>query len=286
MELPRFIRRAQADDLANAQRTPGAYCCTFIHERLLLVREGEHLRLPTAGMLEQHRLRPEAARLLGLMNDVPCYVGTLPELEDDERFHLVDLRQAYGHLPAHEYSLAGYAFQIEHWERTTRFCPVCATPTEPVITEHAKRCPSCGFFQYPRVSPCIIVLIYRPGQVLLTRQATWQPNMYSLVAGFVEPGESLEQCLRREIVEEVGVAVADVQYLGSQPWPFPHQLMVGFRARYAGGEIDLGELELEDARWFDLDALPTLSSPQSISRQIINWHLASRHDPELPFPMK
>jgi len=286
VELPRFIRRAQADDPANAKGSPGAYWCAFIHERLLLVRDGDQLRLPTASTLEQHGLRTEPARLLGLMNDVPCYVGALPELEDDEHFQLVDLRQAYAHLPEHHYSLAGYAFQIEHWERTTRFCPVCGTSTEPVIGEHAKRCPDCSFFQYPRVSPCIIVLIYRPGQVLLTRQATWQPNMYSLVAGFVEPGESLEQCLRREIAEEVGVTVDDVECLGSQPWPFPHQLMVGFRARYAGGEIALDALELEDAKWFDLDALPTLSSPQSISRQIINWHLASRHDPELPFPMK
>jgi NAD+ diphosphatase len=138
--------------------------------------------------------------------------------------------------------------------------------------------------QYPRVSPAIIVLIHRPGQILLTRQPSWPPNRYSLVAGFVEAGESLEECLRREVAEEVGAAVDDIRYLGSQPWPFPHQLMVGFLARYRSGELRIDEQELEHAAWFDLDALPDLPPPLSISRRILDWHLAAQRDPLLPFP--
>jgi NAD+ diphosphatase len=282
MPLPPFVRRFQATDA----HVNGAYWCTFVNDRLLLIQDGDRLLLPTSALLEQHALQPDGAALLGYLEDVPCYVARLAEIADQPQFQLVDLRQAFGHLPEHHYSLAGFASQIAHWDRTTRFCPVCGAPTEAVETERAKRCTSCGYLQYPRVSPCIIVLIYRPGQLLLTRQATWTPNMYSLVAGFVEAGESLEQCLRREILEEVGVEVDQVEYLGSQPWPFPHQLMVGFRARYASGEVQVDPAELEDARWFDIDALPTLSSPQSISRQIINWHLASQSEPGLPFPMR
>lgn len=171
-----------------------------------------------------------------------------------------------------------------HWDRTTLFCSVCGSSTDIIGSERAKRCSACGFTQYPRVSPAIIVLIYREGQVLLTRQPSWTPGVYSLVAGFVEAGESLEACLRREVAEEVGVEVDEIEYLGSQPWPFPHQLMLGFRARFRGGMLALDTTELEDARWFDLDALPALPSPQSIAHRIITWHLARQEEPNPPFP--
>ena len=256
----------------------------FVHDRVLLFGDEERVALPDLATLDALTVRPVHPLLLGHLDGVPCYAAGVPDLPDMPGIRLADLRQAYGLLGEQLYGIAGYAFQVVHWERTTLFCAVCGSPTEPHVSERAKRCTACGFTQYPRVNPAIIVLIYREGQVLLTRQPSWNSGVYSLVAGFVEGGESLEACLRREVAEEVGVEVEQIEYLGSQPWPFPHQLMVGFRARYRAGVLALDTAELEDARWFDLDALPLLPSPQSIARRIITWHLASQQQPDLPFP--
>lgn len=257
----------------------------FGSERLLLARDENGYRLPDTASLRASGVVPEQTVLLGHLGDRPYFAAVVTATEAPSPLELVELRRTYGELPQPEYVLAGLAAQITHWNRTTRFCPVCGTPAEPVPTERAKKCPACGFTQYPRVSPAMIVLVHRPGQILLTRQPSWPPNRYSLIAGFVEAGESLEECVHREIAEEVGLKVDVVRYLGSQAWPYPHQLMLGFTARYAGGDIQLEEQELEDAKWFDLDALPDLSPPLSISRQILDWHLRAQTEPDTPFPM-
>ena len=145
--------------------------------------------------------------------------------------------------------------------------------SQPVATERARRCGACGHVVYPRVSPCIIVLVHDGPRMLLTRQASWPVGRYGLVAGFVEAGEALEACVRREVAEETGLDVDEVTYLGSQPWPFPHQLMVGFFARYAGGEVALRDGELEDARWFEAGSLPALPPRLSIARSLIEHFL-------------
>lgn len=279
VQRSRFVRGVGGYD----HSAPSAYWFVFVRDRLMLIRNGEDFQIATTTDLARLGLNLPQAALLGYLDEAPCYVTEIADVEGLPDVELVDLRRAYGLVPELEYGIVGYAAQVAQWDRTSLFCPVCATPTEVVAAERAKRCPACGYLQYPRVSPCIIVLIYRPGQVLLTRQSSWPPNMYSLVAGFVEAGESLEACLRREVAEEVGVSLAEIRYLGSQPWPFPHQLMTGFVARYASGDIRIDEQELEHAAWFDLDALPTLSSPMSISRRIIDWHVASQADPNLPF---
>jgi NAD+ diphosphatase len=279
MQDTRFVRSHTTSDTI----AENARWFVFIGDRLLL-EDAEQPSVPDSAMLETLGIRPEIPLLLGEMDGVTYYGANNIDNVVQSGIRLFDLRQTWSLLGAELYAIAAYAFQIAHWERTTRFCPVCGRPTEQVPTERAKLCEVCNFFQYPRVSPCIIVLIYREGQVLLTRQARWTPGMYSLVAGFVEAGESLESCLRREIAEEVGVRVDTIEYLGSQPWPFPHQLMTGFRAHYRDGDVAVDTMELEEAKWFDLDALPGLSSPMSISRQIIDWHLASQQQPGLPFP--
>ncbi len=280
MVRPRFVRSADGGVV------PGndALWFAFADDKLVLAAAGEGLRLPSTATLEASGLPPATPALLGYLDGVPCFAGYLAPAEIPDGMQLVDLRHAFGILPELEYAIAGYASQIVHWDRTSRFCPVCGTRTERLPSEWAKQCPACGFLQYPRISPAIIVLIHRPGQILLTRQPTWPSNRYSLVAGFVEPGESLEECLRREVAEEVGVTVDDIRYLGSQPWPFPHQLMVGFLARYRAGELRIDAQELEHAAWFDLGALPDLPPPLSISRRILDWYLAVQHDPLLPFP--
>lgn len=279
MQPSRFLR--QADLLA----LPSQYArwFIFVDDNLVVLPDGETARVPDAQTLSEIGVSPQDSALLGYDDDMPCFLGRLASTELMPPLQAIGLRQAYGLLSEHDYGIAGYAAQIAHWERTTRFCPVCATPTEHAQDERAKRCPSCDFTQYPRVSPAIIVLIYREGQVLLTRQPQWPKGRYSLVAGFVEPGESLEACVRREVAEEVGVALSEVRYLGSQPWPFPHQLMCGFVARYHDGELAIDTSELEDAAWFDLEALPDLPPPLSIARRILEWHLAIQSDALVPF---
>ncbi len=280
MKHSRFVRSIDE----SAIPTDEARWFMFVDDSLVLVKSGATLRLPDTATLAALGLRPDRFFLLGYLDELPCFAGELATAEVPQPLQLINLRQAYGVLAEHEYSVAGYAAQIVHWERTSQFCPVCATPTERLNGERAKRCPACNFLQYPRISPAIIVLVYRAGQVLLTRKAEWPPNRYSLIAGFVEPGESLEACVRREVAEEAGVTVDTIRYLGSQPWPFPHQLMVGFLARYHSGDLVIDPSELEDAAWFDLDALPDRPPPQSIARRILDWYQLIQKDPDAVFP--
>ncbi len=276
-----FVRSALLEriDLAVAR------CCVFMKERLIVIRTWSGIALPDMYALTTGGLMPATPIALGSCGPVDYIAATLSSVTLEAPFETIDLRSAYGLLSEQEYGIAGCAAQLAYWDQTTRFCPVCATPTERVTEEWSKRCPHCDFRQYPRVSPAIIVLIHRHGEVLLTRQPSWPPNRYSLVAGFVEAGESLEACVRREVAEEVGVNVDGIRYLGSQPWPFPHQLMVGFLAHYQDGNLVIQTSELEHAAWFQLDALPGLSPPLSISRRIIDWYLAMQDNPELPFPV-
>ncbi len=178
-------------------------------------------------------------------------------------------------LPDELLSLGGIAMQALWWESTSRHCPRCGADTERIDGEWGRRCPRCRYEHYPHLYPAVIVLIHDGDRVLLARKRGWAPGRYALVAGFVDNGESLEAAVRREVREEVGVDVNDIQYVGSQNWPFPSQLMVGFVARYAGGEVAVDREELEDARWFPRDALPTGPSRHSIAGFIIE-HYARR----------
>ena len=178
---------------------------------------------------------------------------------------------------------AGFGAELIHWLRTSRFCPRCAGPTTTDGNDWGRRCPRCTFQHYPRVSPCVIVLIHDDGstkdgdgpRLLLVRQPRFPPGFFGLVAGFVEPGESLEECLVREVAEEVNLQVGDLRYFRSQPWPFPHQLMVGYFARYLGGELRPDPTELAEAAWFKPDALPGTPPPISVAGQLIDAYLHS-----------
>ncbi|MHB9291561.1 NAD+ diphosphatase [Hollandina sp. SP2] len=166
------------------------------------------------------------------------------------------------------------AYHIIQWRRESRFCGSCGSPNRDAPQELARLCPACGRIEYPRIAPAIIVIIINDqGQALLAHNKQFLPGMYSLIAGFNEAGETLESTLAREIREEVGLTVRDIRYVTSQPWPFPYSLMVGFRARYAGGTIQVDGVEIEDARWFDRDHMPDLPGLGSVSRYLINQWL-------------
>jgi len=183
------------------------------------------------------------------------------------------------------YQMLGYAAQIATWAREHRFCGRCGQPMSQIRWERAMHCQACDLRSYPRISPSMIVLVTRGDEVLLARSPRFVAGVYSTLAGFAEPGESAEQCLVREVREEVAVQVRDIQYIGSQCWPFPHSMMLGFHAEYAGGEIVMQADEIEDARWFDIRRLPPLPASRSIARYLIDLYVARRlglPEPVLP----
>jgi NAD+ diphosphatase len=206
----------------------------------------------------------------------PCYAAEIAgDAAVPEGLAADGLRQLYGQLDETQFSLAGRAIQIVAWDRTHQFCGQCGGPTEAIPTERAKRCPRCELTSYPRLSPAIIIAVVRATaggpRLLLARNHRFPAGRYSVVAGFVEPGETLEECASREVGEEVGIQIKNVRYFGSQPWPFPNSLMIGFTAEYAGGEFDLEASEIADAGWFAADALPGLPPKMSIARRLIDW---------------
>ena len=202
---------------------------------------------------------------------VPCLAAALPDdAPDEEGCRYGGLRQAYYWLPVTELEVAMTAYQIQYWDKHYRFCHACGAPIEMKPAERAKRCEPCARDFYPPVVPAVIVRVQRGDAILMTRAPHFPSKMYGLVAGFLEPGETLEQCVAREIREETGIVVRDVRYFGSQPWPFPHQVMVGFTAEHASGEIVVDKTELEEAEWFKRDAMPQLPPPFSIARALID----------------
>lgn len=245
----------------------------FAGRHLLLQGDGDGVRLLTSEPPELRADAPFEPFYLGHLGGTPCMGGRLANDEVPAGYVGHDLRTLYGLVPENVWMAAGLAFQLTYWMANTRYCPRTGERTQLKPGEWAMVCPSCDLLQYPHVSPCVIVLVHDGDRVLLTRQAAWPAGRYGLVAGFVEPGESLEECLAREIHEETGLAVTELTYFDSQPWPFPHQLMVGFTARYGGGEIAVDRDELEDAAWFGIDALPILPPPLSIARRIIEAHV-------------
>jgi NAD+ diphosphatase len=168
------------------------------------------------------------------------------------------------------FQIASRALHVIDWVTTSRFCGRCGERTVEVTGERCMKCPSCGLEQYPRIAPAIIVLVRRGDEALLAHNAHFPDGLYSALAGFTEIGESLEETVHREVREEVGIEVEDVRYFGSQPWPSPHSLMIGFTAKWASGRICVDANEIADARWFSADKLPQLPSSFSVARALVD----------------
>jgi NAD+ diphosphatase len=212
---------------------------------------------------------------LGELDGVPCVAVTLPgEAAAQPGFRYAGLRSLFLRMPEPLLATAARAFQVVEWDRTHRYCGRCGSRTLEKDGERAKQCPACGYVAYPRISPAMMVLVTRGRDVLLARANRFPGAMYSALAGFVEPGEAIEDCVHREVREEVGLEVTDLRYFASQSWAFPHSLMIAYTARYAGGELRPDPAEIADVRWFALHALPDLPSPVSIARQLIDTTVA------------
>jgi len=231
-------------------------------------------RVPTLEALAAVSLDGQR-HFLGALDGIPCVALRVPDgTAPPSGWRFAGLRSLFFALPDAELALAARAFQVVEWDRTHRWCGACGSPTRDKPGERAKECPACGLVAYPRVSPAMMVLVTRGREVLLARAHRFPPGMYSALAGFVEPGETIEDCIRREVREEVGVEIGEPVYFASQSWAFPHSLMIAYTAEYAGGAITLEDDEIADARWFAPGALPKLPPGVSIARRLIDATVA------------
>jgi NAD+ diphosphatase len=247
----------------------------FRGRELLVTCEGGVLAAPDPEAAGAPTLRRQ---FLGLLGARPCWSGELaPDAAAPPGMAFHDLRWLYGRIPPELHAVAGRAVQIVEWDRSHQFCGACGAPTRHAESERARVCERCGLAHYPRLAPSMIVAVERDDAILLARAPHFPPRIYSVLAGFVEPGESVEETVAREVYEETRIEVDDVRYFGSQPWPYPHSLMLGFQARWRAGEIEIDRRELEDARWFRARGMPPMFPGNlSISQWLIADFLA-RH---------
>ena len=255
-----------------SKETKTALWFLFHHQRLLVRRNEDGYAILRSPDLEELNLPLLMEQFFGSLDDQHCYLGEVEDaaLESDA-FGFIGLRELFFSFEEDMIRAAGVANQLVHWNRNHRYCGRCGNPTEKKADERAKICPRCGLVNYPRLSPAMIVAVRKGDRILLAHSKRFPGKFYSVLAGFVEPGETLEECVKREVREEVGIEVQNVRYFGSQPWPFPDSLMVAFTAEYAGGEMRIDGSEIADAGWFSADLLPSIPPRISIARQLIDW---------------
>ncbi len=257
-----------------------AWWFLFHGDRLLVETPGEAAGIPCWPDPPGRGVRPVRTQFLGTLDGRPCFSGELTGSAAPEGTEFRPLRSLLGILPDELFSLASRAFQVMDWDRNHQYCGTCGMRTAPVEGERAKACTRCGIQYFPRVTPVVIVAVVRDRKILLAHSRRFPAVFYSVLAGFVEAGETFEECLLREVREETGIEVGNLRYFGSQPWPFPHSLMVGFTAEYAGGELVPEEKEIVQAGWFGAGEVPRLQIPRhgTIARDLIEWFLAKYGD--------
>ncbi|MGA3084018.1 MAG: NAD(+) diphosphatase [Thermodesulfobacteriota bacterium] len=266
----RFIASADRPDKLPEQ----SWWFIFSKRKLLVTSNGQEPTIPLLSSPEDLDFQPMEDTYLGTLEGKHCYAAIVPDSDAaplDMAFQ--DLFQLYRRLNQDMLLLSFRAIHLLEWSQQTRFCKRCGKEMKIQDGERAKKCPSCGQQSFPRISPAVIVLVERGDQCLLARSPRFQDGFYSVLAGFAEPGETLEETVKREVREETGIEVQDIRYFGSQPWPFPDSLMIGFTASYAGGEIRVDGTEILEANWFTFDQLPKIPGRISIARSLIEWFI-------------
>jgi len=287
IEMPFTSPLGFAAAVAAPPGTAPAYWFVFKADRLLVElgppspRPSDDLRVPSRAswaklpLLKNNNplwFEPARTLYLGHLAGTACWAAEAPAdaAAPPAGMGWEGLRALFSVLEDAHFALAGRAIQLLDWDRSHRYCGRCGAPTEAKTEERARVCPQCKLSAYPRLAPAVMALVRREGEVLLGRSPHFPPGMYSALAGFVEPGETLEQCLAREVEEEVGVQVSRIRYFASQPWPFPNSLMIAFTCDWVSGEIRPQAGEIEDAKWFSVLQLPKLPSRISIARRLID----------------
>ena len=244
----------------------------FYRDQLLLQERPEGLAIPSGAEPPVAVDRTFTVDYQGAGTAQAAHLAAPVELSG---YRMMGLRASWDLLPQAAYDEAGKAFQLLYWDTHSRYCPVCGTPTEQT-TPICKRCPRCGHELYPPIAPAIIVLIRKGEEILLVHARNFRGNFHGLVAGFIEVGETLEECLRREVREETGLEIKELRYFASQPWPYPSGLMIGFTATYAGGSLKLQTEELSTGAFFSKDNLPEIPRKLSLARKLIDAWLAGK----------
>lgn len=254
------------------EKVPRTAWWVLVRGEDVALRPGTCPAVPVLGSPARDNISLQGRIYLGHRGNIPCYAGIVgPESPVPAGWQFVRVRDLFVMIPHEELAIAAFAARIIDYDRKTRFCGRCGKETRPLRAERGKQCTACGLVTYPRLSPAIIVLVQRDDRILLARSPRFPPGMFGLIAGFVEPGENLEHALLREVKEETGIFVKNIRYFGSEPWPFPDSLMVGFTADFAGGELVVDKNEIESAFWFDREHLPRIPEKLSISRTLIDW---------------
>lgn len=269
---------------APSAKVEPAWWFIFAAHKMMVLEEGASLSIPLMVDPVSLGLSPLRERYLGTLAGRHCYCAEVPETDPvPPNMGFYGLRYLYERLAEPMLAVAMKAVHLTEWEEKSRYCGRCGGEMLPSAKEmNARECPGCGMLIFPRISPAVIVLVEREGRLLLARSVRFTSNFFSVLAGFVEPGETLEETIHREIEEEVGIQVRNIRYFGSQPWPFPDSLMIGFTAEYAGGEITIDDTEIGEAGWFALDQLPTLPGKISIARRLIDSFIETRLHEKAP----
>ena len=255
------------------------YWFIFQNDQLLFINNGTEEKLISGSFANQ--AEPFFIRHfpLGQLNDKNIYCAELsPDFSLLENMIFISLRQALEVLDAEWYGMAAKAFSIISWDKNHYYCGRCGTITKKLPHLFERQCPACDLSFYPRISPSIIVRIQKGDHILLARGHHFKPGVYALIAGFVEPGETLEQAVHREVMEEVGIKIKNLRYFGSQAWPFPDSLMISFTADYASGELSINYDEIKEAGWYRYDHLPGhYSSSVSIAKKLIDHFVLEKN---------
>lgn len=242
--------------------------------KLIVDMRSPQLCLVSGSDVAANGWQPARRHFMGYWHEQPCFSLEIAEAQvDPMRYQVGNLYQLLGRVPHEVFALAGRASQLLAWERDHQFCGRCGGAMELDEAERAMRCAPCGTINYPRIAPCVITLVTRGEELLLARNANFPIEMFSTLAGFIEAGEDAEECLRREVREEVGVDVGELSYFDSQSWPFPNQLMLGYFAQYESGDIQVDGEEIAEARWFHYSDLPNIPPEASISGQLIRSYV-------------
>jgi NAD+ diphosphatase len=258
-------------------KTEPAWWFIFAAHKMMVLEECVSMSIPLIVDPTSLGLSSIRERYLGVLTGSNCYYAEVSENSPiPSKMGFYELRYLHGRLAEPMFAIAMKAVHLLEWEKKTRYCGRCGREMASSKEMNARECSNCGMLIFPRISPAVIVLVEKNGQVLLTRSPSFNADFYSVLAGFVEPGETLEDTVHREIEEEVGIKVRNVRYFGSQPWPFPDSLMIGFTAEYLSGEIRIDKAEISEAGWFYPDKLPTIPGKISIARRLIDWFIETR----------
>lgn len=245
----------------------------FRGDKMMVKNVGEQIDLPNS--VDVINLKFIDTYYIGTLNNRNCFCAVMDSEPNNLKHHLEfqTLRNISMNLEKELFTVCARAFSVILWDRNNKFCGRCGSTTETKANERAKVCPKCGFISYPRISPAVIMAVIKGDEILLAHNRNFAGDMYSVVAGFVDAGETFEQCVKREVYEEIGIKVKNIKYFDSQPWPFPDSLMVGFIAEYDSGEIEVDGNEIETAAWFSKDSLPRIPLKGTIARDLIDWFI-------------